>query len=418
MADKGRADAVGLYFGEESSYGGGCSALYRLSQNGDLGELGSRENLIDNPSVFSDGFGREPVRGNVTVQYSLPLLLQLSEATIILKHLLDDPTTTNPQGTTATIQTAGTGLSDITTGGTYSGDDPSLFEIQIDGTGTPDTFKWRQDRGSWTETVNITGAAQTLADDVTATFDETTGHTSGDSWMFWATPSGTYAHMYSPMDRSDAPLPNDGTNVAACIEVQHTDLSDIYHQCTGVKLNSLELPIDQEGPLGITLGIMGEDSSIESSSWDATPTEYDDDVISHRMLGTIYVAGTAVAAVSNGSLSLMNNMTAGRVAANSGLVADIIEGRFSLGYNLNTWFANTTFYDYAANFTTVSAEMRWTNSQNADELLWAFIPEIKFPRTPPNIRQGGVELNLQGQGFVKDLTKPIYMVLFNTVSSI
>jgi len=76
----------------------------------------------------------------------------------------------------------GDGLNDATWGTGFAGAASSYFEVEIDGAGTPDTFKWRQDGGAWTEAVNITGAAQTLADSQTISFAATTGHTVGDKW--------------------------------------------------------------------------------------------------------------------------------------------------------------------------------------------------------------------------------------------
>lgn len=65
-----------------------------------------------------------------------------------------------------------------TTNGTY--------QIIIDGTGTPDTFKWSDDGGSTQEatTVAITGALQTLNNGVQIKFRATTGHTLNDRWDF------------------------------------------------------------------------------------------------------------------------------------------------------------------------------------------------------------------------------------------
>ena len=79
----------------------------------------------------------------------------------------------------------GSGLDDATSGGTYAtGYQPTTFRVEIDGTGSPDTFKWSEDGGvTWTATgVAITGAAQTLSRGVTVTFGATTGHTAGDYW--------------------------------------------------------------------------------------------------------------------------------------------------------------------------------------------------------------------------------------------
>ena len=85
----------------------------------------------------------------------------------------------------------GSGLNDLTVGGTYSGASPLDYKVEIDGTGTPDTFKWSDDGGiTWdASTVSITGSAQTLNNGVTVTFGATTGHTSTNNWVFKASPS-------------------------------------------------------------------------------------------------------------------------------------------------------------------------------------------------------------------------------------
>ena len=95
----------------------------------------------------------------------------------------------------------GSGLNDCSLGTGYSGGASAYYEIQIDGNGTPDTFKWRKNGGSWTTTVAITGAAQTLDSGQTVTFTATTGHTLGDRWIIAnfkteaCTSSGTTAQI-------------------------------------------------------------------------------------------------------------------------------------------------------------------------------------------------------------------------------
>lgn len=78
---------------------------------------------------------------------------------------------------------SGIGLNDATWGLGYNGVATAYFEVVIDGTGAPDTFKWRKNGGAWTTTVAITGGAQTLSDGQTITFAATTGHTLNDQWV-------------------------------------------------------------------------------------------------------------------------------------------------------------------------------------------------------------------------------------------
>jgi len=84
----------------------------------------------------------------------------------------------------------GSDLNDLTQGGTLTGNSDIRFEIEIDGTGAPNTFKWRSwdvtlddAAGAYTSLVSITGAAQTLSNGITITFGSTTGHTIGDKWF-------------------------------------------------------------------------------------------------------------------------------------------------------------------------------------------------------------------------------------------
>jgi len=80
----------------------------------------------------------------------------------------------------------GSGLNDMSIGSFDSASDSSYFEIEIDASGTPDTFQWRENGGAWTTGVAITGAEQTLSGangDQKITFSATTGHSVGDKWV-------------------------------------------------------------------------------------------------------------------------------------------------------------------------------------------------------------------------------------------
>ncbi|MCX6765657.1 MAG: tail fiber domain-containing protein, partial [Candidatus Moranbacteria bacterium] len=98
----------------------------------------------------------------------------------------------------------GSGLDDMDSGGTFIGSSALNYRIQIDGTGTPDTFKWSDDGGStWDATlVAITGSAQTLNNGVTVTFGATTGHTSDDRWDFSTTVTNPLAIQNAAGTRS------------------------------------------------------------------------------------------------------------------------------------------------------------------------------------------------------------------------
>lgn len=94
----------------------------------------------------------------------------------------------------------GSGLDDMTAGhgtlGTPEGDSPcgpsADYKVEIDGTGSPNTFKWYIDDVEQATGVSITGSKQELGtSNVFVTFGATTGHTSGDYWT---------THLTSPYE--------------------------------------------------------------------------------------------------------------------------------------------------------------------------------------------------------------------------
>ncbi|MFL2913992.1 MAG: Ig-like domain-containing protein [Opitutales bacterium] len=91
-------------------------------------------------------------------------------------------------GTANLVATQGNQLDDLSIGGTYTGYEAKNYIIEIDGIGTPNTFRWSKDGGVTfvNENVSITGAAQTLENGLSGTFTATIGHGLGDRWMIQA----------------------------------------------------------------------------------------------------------------------------------------------------------------------------------------------------------------------------------------
>ena len=99
---------------------------------------------------------------------------------------VSEPTGNLPAAVMGDATFDGAGLDDATSGGTYAGAGRTDFVVEIDGTGTPDTFRWSGNGGvTWEDVqIEITGAAQELSDGATVTFAATTGHTQTDSWSW------------------------------------------------------------------------------------------------------------------------------------------------------------------------------------------------------------------------------------------
>ena len=102
-----------------------------------------------------------------------------------------------PTDTIQGAQFQGTGTDDLSTSGSYSGDESRQYVVQITKEDSPDQFRWSDDGGdTWNSEVDITGTAQTLSNGVEVTFGSTDGHTNRDLWYFYAytypdVPNGT-----------------------------------------------------------------------------------------------------------------------------------------------------------------------------------------------------------------------------------
>ena len=80
------------------------------------------------------------------------------------------------------VHTVGTGLSDITSAGTFTDIVDHVYTIKVTTAGATDAFEVSVDGGSFGSSTNMTGSAQTIGNGVTITFAATTGHTLNDQW--------------------------------------------------------------------------------------------------------------------------------------------------------------------------------------------------------------------------------------------
>ena len=80
----------------------------------------------------------------------------------------------------------GSGLDDMSSVGTFTGSEETVYAVRIDSEGTPDTFAWTDDAWETNTTgVPITGGTQPLNNGVIVSFSNTTGHTAYDDyWEF------------------------------------------------------------------------------------------------------------------------------------------------------------------------------------------------------------------------------------------
>lgn len=141
----------------------------------------------------------------------------------------------------------GSGLNDVTWGVGSTAADLTYYEVEIDselgGGGGVDTFQWRVNGGAWTTDVDITGAAQVLADAQAITFAATVGHTLGDQWVIGnlkdeattvVDPTAQITDATARLLNPNAPPVWTPTNAVNLVWVNYTNGTAIYNADPGV----------------------------------------------------------------------------------------------------------------------------------------------------------------------------------------
>jgi hypothetical protein len=106
----------------------------------------------------------------------------------------------------------GTGLNDVTIGGTYVGSTTKTYRIKIMTAGTPDTYQWSGDDGStWSgSNINVTAAGPvTVAEGLTVNFLATTGHTATEYWS--STVIVPLTTLTTPLKMAEIEVNHEGT---------------------------------------------------------------------------------------------------------------------------------------------------------------------------------------------------------------
>lgn len=157
------------------------------------------------------------------------------------------------------VQVSGSGLDDMSANAkNYTGGANKVYVIEIDGTGTPDTFKISEDGGATfpTTEVEMTGEKQAIGDGITVTFKDTTGHTLADAWQFIGTvdrPASYGEHITAESINTGSGIEYESTNELLTTDTEATEeargLGDLYgdplYEFTNITLPTLNLFIEK-----------------------------------------------------------------------------------------------------------------------------------------------------------------------------
>jgi len=172
----------GMYVLNNKLYAMIDDILYKINQNGQSESLGTFPTSIGNVRFVANDWQLMMSDGVAAYIYQIK---DSDPDAKVSRTKGDFFQITAASSNIGDVTFTGTGISDMTTGGTYSGDSDKSYIVIIQSAATPDTFKWSDDNGAtYTQDVTVTGNAQTLSNGITITFTNTTGHTKDDRWDF------------------------------------------------------------------------------------------------------------------------------------------------------------------------------------------------------------------------------------------
>ena len=118
----------------------------------------------------------------------------------------DDNNSLSVDGNHSVTGAFGNKLNDLTISGSFTGLSISEYIIEIDGVGSPNTFRWSKDGGiTYTdEKVAIKDFNQTIENGLSAHFTSKTGHALGDRWNILGIPQ----NIVVPIKNNDHPQVN------------------------------------------------------------------------------------------------------------------------------------------------------------------------------------------------------------------
>ncbi|QQV89725.1 structural protein [Cellulophaga phage Calle_1] len=80
-----------------------------------------------------------------------------------------------------------TGIDDLSSAGTYTGDTDIRYIVDINAVGATDSFRWSSDGGlTYSADIAITGGNQVMEKGITVKFDNVSGHSLDDNWILSA----------------------------------------------------------------------------------------------------------------------------------------------------------------------------------------------------------------------------------------
>jgi len=191
--------------------------------------------------------------------------------------------------------------------------------------------------------------------------------------------------------------------VGLSIEIGYTDLGTAqFETFTGCRVDSVVIPFGPAGPAELTIGLVGQDQTFDTTTKDAAPTTYTSAALSHTDISSMIEGGggspTETTICLGGEIRVANNLdTTVHTVNNSGQLGDLPSGRAAVTGTVRFLFQDLTHLNKALNATESNLGVTWTSGSDS---LAITIPELKYHRSSPVPGSGsGLIADLEFEAF-------------------
>lgn len=217
---------------------------------------------------------------------------------------------------------------------------------------------------------------------------------------------GPYDHLFVPAT----------TNPSATLEAGFSDIGR-YHRFSGCKINSMTFNFAQDQELTVDIDLLGGNEVYAASTLDSSATELTFKRFNARDL-QLQKGGVSIAIITELNIEMNNNMAEDIYPiGNNGFRNSLPEGVFVVSGSFTAMYEDATIYNEMINGTETSIQATLTNGTDVIDFN---IPELKFPRQPPERSDGGpVFLPVEFVAYYQDSAEgaPIEITLTNDVTS-
>lgn len=227
-----------------------------------------------------------------------------------------------------------------------------------------------------------------------------------DSTAFWyflalalglptTTGTGPYVHTYLMGT----------TRPSFTLESQFQDLATPrFFRYLGCKIGSMKIEMGGDGELTASFGVTGASYSIETVSFDASPTVINLSRLQNKHLA-LTEGGSALSNAMSFSLDINFNLDTDQYCiGGGGVLGALPDGVYGISGSMKALFEDITLLTKAQNSTESSVVATFTNG--ASSILSFNLPEIQYQEDMPSIEgPKGVQLTLPFMAYYEDATE-------------